>query len=119
MKGDVKLRDLVEVTVGGAGQAEPGQCVVERILNGLEGATPQDGVEQQVRRRVWADRPGSIPEPNGAQSMLVTDRGVAETPAIGARCPAGTDKRKGSTPKNAVSLTTASYDSLAKASVNA
>ena len=76
-------------------------------------------MSSRFRRRVWADRPGSIPEPNGAQSMLVTDSGVAETPAIGIRCPAGTDKRTGSTPKNAVSLTTASYDPLAKASVNA
>ena len=48
MKGDVKLRHLIEVTVGGGGQAEPGQCVVERILNGLEGATLQDSVEQPV-----------------------------------------------------------------------
>ena len=48
MKGDVKLRHLVEVTVSGGRQTEPGKCLVERILNGLEGATLQDGVEQSV-----------------------------------------------------------------------
>ena len=108
MKGDVKLRHLVEVTVGGGRQAEPGQGVVERILNGLEGATPQDGVEQPVPSPGMG-RPTGIDSRTERSAVDADHRqGVAKTPTIGIRCPAGTDRSAGNTPKNAVSLTTAS-----------
>jgi hypothetical protein len=69
MKSDVKLRHQVEVILGGAGQAEPGQCVVERILNGLEGATLQDGIEQPI------PSPG-MGRPTGIDSR--TERGTVD-----------------------------------------